>query len=76
MARIKKVTILVKGDKKKVFDSEYAAAKALDVSVTSVQQAKRWGHEVKGWMVLDTPEKILERITELEAQIKFLEGLK
>ena len=76
MARAQRETILVKGKVKKTVASEYAAAKELGVTVTAVQQAKRWGHEVKGWKVFDTPEKILERIAELEAQIKFLEGLK
>lgn len=74
MARIRKTTILIKGGTKRVFDSEYAAAKALGVSVTSVQQAKRWSNEVKGWQVYDAPDVILDRIAELEAQIKFLEG--
>ncbi len=76
MARAVRETILIKDNEIKTVASEYAAAKELGVSVTAVQQAKRWGHEVKGWKVFDTPEKILERIAELEAQIKFLEGLK
>ena len=76
MARAQRETILIKDKERLQFSSEYAAAKALGVTVTAVQNAKRWGHEVKGWMVLDTPEKIIERITVLEEQIKFLEGLK
>lgn len=76
MARAVRETILIKDNEIKTVASEYAAAKELGVSVTAVQQAKRWGHEVKGWKVFDTPEKILERIAELEAQIKLLEGLK
>jgi hypothetical protein len=72
MARAQRETILVKGKVKKTVASEYAAAKLLGVSVTAVQQAKRWGTEVKGWRAFDTPEKLLERIAELEGQIKFL----
>lgn len=74
MARTRKTTILIKGGTRRVFDSEYAAAKALGVGVTSVQQAKRWSNEIRGWQVYDSPEVILDRIAELEAQIKFLEG--
>lgn len=74
MARALRETILIKGTQRKTVASEYAAAKLLGVSVTAVQQAKRWGTEVKGWRAFDTPEKLLERIAELEEQIKFLEG--
>lgn len=74
MARAQRETILIKGGERKSVASEYAAAKLLGVTVAAVQQAKRWGSEVKGWKVLDTPEKILERIAELEEQIKMLEG--
>lgn len=74
MARQKRGTILVKGSERLQFDSEYAAAKAIGCNVTSLQQAKRWETTLKGWQVFDTPEKILERIAELEEQIKFLEG--
>ena len=74
MARALRKTILIKDKQRKEVASEYAASKILGVSVSSVQQAKRWGTEVKGWRVYDTPDKILERIAELEEQIKFLEG--
>lgn len=74
MARALRETILVKGKAKRTFASEYAASKELGVTVTAVQNAKRWGHEVKGWKVFDTPAKMMERIAELEEQIKFLEG--
>ena len=76
MARAQRETILVKGKVKKTVASEYAAAKELGVTVTAVQQAKRWSNEIRGWQVYDSPEVILDRIAELEAQIKFLEGLK
>jgi len=74
MGRTQRETILIKGKEKKKVASEYAAAKELNVTVTAVQLAKVKGTEVKGWKVYDTPEKILERIAELEEQIKFLEG--
>lgn len=74
MARAQRETILIKEGQRKTVASEYAAAKLLGVTVAAVQQAKRWGSEVRGWKVFDTPEKILERIAELEEQIKFLEG--
>lgn len=73
MARAQRETILINGRKKVRVASEYAAAKELNVTVTAIQLAKVRGTEVKGWRVFDTPEKILERIAELEEQIKFLE---
>ena len=74
MARAQRETILIKDKERLLFSSEYAAAKALGVTVTAVQNAKRRGHEVRGWRIYDTPEKMMERIAELEEQIKFLEG--
>ena len=75
MARQQRETILINNDgERREYASEYAAAKALGVSVQSVQQAKRWNAALKGWRVFDTPEKIKERISELKEQIKFLEG--
>lgn len=74
MARAQRETILIKDKERLQFSSEYAAAKALGVTVTAVQNAKRWGHEVRGWRIYDTPEKMMERIAELEEQIKILEG--
>ena len=74
MARVRRATILVKDGERRRYDSEYAAAKALGVSVVCVQQAKRWGAQTAGWRVYDTPDYIRKRIAELEAQIKFLEG--
>lgn len=74
MARALRETILIKDKERLQFSSEYAAAKALGVTVTAVQNAKRWGHEVRGWRIYDTPEKMMERIAELEEQIKILEG--
>ena len=74
MGRTQRETILIKGNKKRVIASEYAAAKELGVTVTAIQNAKRWGHEVKGYRIYDTPEKMMERISELEEQIKMLEG--
>lgn len=69
-------TIIVKDDVVKQFDSEYAAAKWLGVSVNCVQAAKRWNSiTADGWRVYDAPEKIRERINELEGQIKMLEGV-
>ena len=74
MERVTRKTILIKGKEKQEFNSEYAAAKALDVPVTSVQQAKRWETSIKGWDVLDSPDKIRERIGKLQEQLKMLEG--
>lgn len=73
MERIKRGTILIKGEERLEFESEYAAAKAVGVNVTSLQQAKRWETSLKGWDVYDTPDKIRERIARLEKQIKLLE---
>ena len=73
MARAQRKTIIAKGDKRKVIASEYEAAKMLGVSTTSIKLAKMAGTEVKGWRIYDTPDRILERIAELEEQIKLLE---
>lgn len=72
MERQRRGTILVKGSERLQFDSEYAAAKAIGCNVTSLQQAKRWETTLKGWQVYDTPDKIRERIAELERQLKML----
>lgn len=74
MERKKRGTILIKGNQRLQFETEYAAAKAIDAKVTSLQQAKRWETSVKGWEVYDTPDRIRERIKNLERQLTILEG--
>lgn len=76
MKREKRETIAVRGDDVRRYDSEYACAKDINVSVTSVQAAKRWNATTgDDWRVYDAPDKIRERIKELEGQLDMLAGL-
>lgn len=76
MKREKRETIAVRGDDVRRYDSEYACAKDIKVSVTSVQAAKRWNATTgDDWRVYDAPDKIRERIKELEGQLDMLAGL-
>ena len=76
MKREKRKTIAIKDGEVKVFETEYAAAKELGVSTTSVQAAKRWNATTgDGWLVYDEPKKIRERIKELEGQLKMLKEI-
>jgi len=54
------------------WDSEYACAKDLGVTVGSIQQAKLRSGSCKGWRIFDSPEIIRERIAEMESQLKML----
>lgn len=58
---------------RKKFGSIYAAADFLGAKYPNVVNAIYTGHAANGWYVYDTPEKIRERIQELENQIKMLE---
>lgn len=76
MRRGKRETIAVRGDDVRSYDSEYACAKDIKVSVTSVQAAKRWNATTgEDWFIYDAPDKIRERIKELEGQLEMLAGL-
>lgn len=76
MRREKRETIAIRGDEMRRYDSEYACAKDIKVSVTSVQAAKRWCATTgDGWHIYDSPEGIRRRITELEGQLEMLEGV-
>lgn len=59
---------------RKEFSGLYAAGKELGANHVQVLFAVLVGQIVKGWRVYDKPDKIRERIKELEAQIKMLEG--
>lgn len=56
------------------FISVYAFSKEMGVTTRSAQQARERNGVCCGWRVYDNPERIRERIKELEAQIKMLEG--
>lgn len=59
---------------RKEFDGVYAAAKFFNVHHPQVLMALGMCQAVAGWKVYDDPERIRERIADLEAQIKMLEG--
>ena len=56
------------------FSGLYAAGKELGASHVQVLHGVIENQYVKGWRLYDEPDKIRERIKELEAQIKLLEG--
>ena len=57
-----------------VFSGTYEAAKVLGSTPSSVGISLAMVTAVKGWRVYDTPDRILERIAELEEQIKMLKN--
>ena len=59
---------------RKEFGSVYAFSKDLGVTIHAAQQAQERNGVCCGWKVYDSPDRIRERIKELEAQIKMLEG--
>lgn len=56
------------------FSGMYETGRVLGVGHVQVLMAIMTGQSVRGWRVYDTPDKIRERIKELEKQIKMLEG--
>lgn len=59
---------------RKEFESEYALAKELGMSISAVQITRLRGTAAKGWKIFDTPENIRKRIAILEEQIALLES--
>ena len=59
---------------RKEFESAYVAAKALGCSISAVQASFDRAGTVFGWKIFDTPDRIRERIKELEEQIQLLEN--
>lgn len=59
---------------RKEYSGVYAAAKDLGTTGTSVVISIAMATAVKGWKVYDTPDRIRERIKELEKQLEMLEG--
>lgn len=70
----RKVIAISDAGARREWDSEYACAKELGVSVTAIQQAKRWAGVCRGWRIFDSPAVIRDRIKDLENQLKVLEG--
>ena len=56
------------------FASTYHAGRALGASHVQVLNAIWSGQAVKGWKVYDMPDKIRERIADLENQLKLYEN--
>ena len=76
MRREKRETIAIRNGEVRRYDSEYACAKDINVGVTSVQAAKRWNATTgDGWRIYDAPDKIRERIKELQRQLEMLEDV-
>lgn len=74
--RIKRKIIAINEDtgERKEFDSEYALAKELNMSISAVQITRLRGTAAKGWKIFDTPDAIRKRIAILEEQIALLES--
>lgn len=73
MERAKRKVISFAADgMRKEWDSEYAFAKEMGVSITAVQLAKRSNGTCAGWRIYDAPDMIRERIKELEDQLKIV----
>lgn len=58
---------------RKAFDSVYDFAKQVGTAHPAVLQALNQGWNCMGWMLYDSPERIRERITALEEQLKIVE---
>lgn len=76
MERAKRKVIAVNENtgERRAYDSVYACAKALGVRIQLVQQAQSLSGCAKGWRIYDTPDRLRERIAEMQEQIKMLEG--
>lgn len=57
------------------FGGLYAASKVFGVNHVTVLLAVMAGQAVRGWRVYDVPEKIRERIKQMEQDIEMLEGV-
>lgn len=56
------------------FSGLYETGRVLGVGHVQVLMAIVGGQAVRGWRVYDVPEKIRERIKQMEQDIKMLEG--
>lgn len=59
----------------KKYGSAYKLSLEINVTLRSVMQALERNGVCKGWRVYDTPERIRERIAELEEQLAVVENL-
>ena len=65
MPRIQRKVIAIKGNTVRWFDSQYACAKELGVTIRAVSQAQDTFRTCKGWKIFDSPERICQRIDEM-----------
>lgn len=71
MDAIKVMAVSVQDGRRREFKSMYDFSKFVGVTGRSVIQAVERGAACKGWLIIESPEKIQERIAELEKRLEF-----